>query len=296
MSLSPRNPKRLAGLLAGVASVAIVGASATPILSGASTAGRAAQATGQATDDCQAGRLVEPLPSTSPFPARQTTAATAVPQPQEPQTTLPAEEPQPVPVTNAPEVGMTADQGAGAVPSGDEGTTAAQPDAAATEEGAEAPEEFVGEVIYPPEVIEWPEATEEQQEGDGMAWDQPAEAPQPEAEAAPPEEPSGPQVFTLRTEACGGQDLVDAGYLVEFVHRWWAAHWYTDWGQQIQAMRPGDIVHIDDITIQIAGSVNVPHSGATIQDVRADLPTEYLFQTCYGEGCDYMLIQYGYPV
>ena len=296
MGFSPRNSKRLAELLAGVASVAIVGASATPILRGASEAGRASQAASQATGSCETGSLVEPLPSVSPFPARQAATTTPVPQPQEQQSPLPAAEPQPVPVTNAPEAVMATDQGAGTAPAGDEGAAVAQPEVAATEERAEAPEEFVGEVFYPPEVIEWPEATEEQQEGDGTAWDQPAESPQPETEAAPPEEPSGPQVFTLRTEACGGQDLVDAGYLVEFVHRWWAAHWYTEWGQQIQAMRPGDIVHIDDITIQIAGSVNVPHSGATVQGVRADLPTEYLFQTCYGEGCDYMLIQYGYPV
>lgn len=124
---------------------------------------------------------------------------------------------------------------------------------------------------------------------------EPESEPEPEAEEPSPVPSVGE--WWLETQGWGAdQGLVDEGYLVEWDPHFWAAHWYTDAGQAIQAMQAGDIVHIDGTDVVICGSFDVPYDGMYVDDVRAEWPTEWLFQTCYGPGEPYMMIKYGYPV
>lgn len=121
------------------------------------------------------------------------------------------------------------------------------------------------------------------------------EEPEDEPEAEEPEDEAGEWWLSTGASGCD-QGLIDAGYLVEWDYHLWAAHWYTDYGRIIQAMQPGDLVHIDGTTVRIAGSFDVPYDGGSVEDVRASWPTEYLFQTCYGSGYSSMMMKYGYPV
>lgn len=92
------------------------------------------------------------------------------------------------------------------------------------------------------------------------------------------------------------QSYIDAGCLIEYPERWYGAHWYTGWGEQIASLRVGDIVHVDGLEIMICGSFDVNYHLNTCEDVRAAYPTEYLFATCYGDGSGWEKISYGYPV
>lgn len=90
------------------------------------------------------------------------------------------------------------------------------------------------------------------------------------------------------------RDALDAGYMIEFDTNWFCAHWYTDYGQQIQALQPGDIVHVNGKNVEIYGVFDVDRE-AYLEDVRAEWGYDKVFfQTCYYAGSPTMMIKYGY--
>lgn len=104
-----------------------------------------------------------------------------------------------------------------------------------------------------------------------------AETPSPSAAPAQPQA----NILYKWVSVQGGQAEIDEGKLVEYADGYFCAHYWTKYGKAISALNQGDILIIDDKTVEISDKITVSKNQYTIEQARESLNNpNVILQTC----------------
>ena len=102
-------------------------------------------------------------------------------------------------------------------------------------------------------------------------------------------EPQAYGPWTARLEE-GTEDAASDGALTQWAENYFIAHDWSDYGQEILTMQPGDIVTVNDRTFTVERVFNYPKASFYEEVKRIAGDDAIIFQTCYPDSVENRIV------